>query len=89
GPGLLESSIPKLGPDNRVLQICELHHDSEADHTFNNWFDKSKGMFRKDLTDITEEERTRSLLRRPGIAELKKSERYISLKGWMISNPRK
>ncbi|KAM3173686.1 hypothetical protein ACTXT7_012058 [Hymenolepis weldensis] len=61
--GQSENFIPKLCPDNIVLLVSEFHHDSEEDLIFNNWFDKCKDVFRKDLADIREEKSDRILLR--------------------------
>lgn len=44
-----ENSTPKFCPGNLILQISEFQHDLETDSNFNNWFDKYKNVFRKDL----------------------------------------
>lgn len=70
--GQSENSISKLYPGNPILLISELHHDPEADHTFNNWVDKCEDVFRKGLAEILEEKKVKLFLRRLETVEHKK-----------------
>ncbi|KAM3180266.1 hypothetical protein ACTXT7_016621 [Hymenolepis weldensis] len=63
------------------IRICECHHDPEADLTFDNRVDKCKIVFRKDLADISEEERVRHPLRRLCDLETQETKMLHSPKG--------
>ncbi|VUZ41633.1 unnamed protein product [Hymenolepis diminuta] len=76
-PNLNPEHSDKSIPNNFVLQINEVNHGPEVDLAFDNWFDKRKDVFRKDLADIPEEKRFGLLLRRLVTAEHKKLKSYV------------